>query len=137
MRKQSEGLTKEYDRLLEEHSKMQVSMPQPALLDGRPLCAEEATALLPQALQEALAVGTVPSLSLPLSLLLLSLGPAAFLWAGGMWPSRWQPLTKVGLASCPASVSSGLFPCMIPIPGLVSTPGLAPGLYSVGGCRVM
>lgn len=27
MRKQSEGLTKEYDRLLEEHMKLQVSMP--------------------------------------------------------------------------------------------------------------
>ena len=26
MRKQSEGLTKEYDRLLEEHAKLQVSM---------------------------------------------------------------------------------------------------------------
>lgn len=42
MRKQSEGLTKEYDRLLEEHTKIQVSMPRPAVLDGRPLCTEEA-----------------------------------------------------------------------------------------------
>ena len=31
MRKQSEGLTKEYDRLLEEHMRLQVSMPWPAL----------------------------------------------------------------------------------------------------------
>lgn len=36
MRKQSEGLTKEYDRLLEEHTRLQVSMPWPALLDARP-----------------------------------------------------------------------------------------------------
>ncbi|EPQ20200.1 B-cell receptor-associated protein 31 [Myotis brandtii] len=111
MRKQSEGLTKEYDRLLEEHRKIQVSMPCPALLEGRPLCTGEAAALLLQALQEPLAVGAAPSLSLPLSPLLLNLGPAArtLSWAGGVWSSRWQPLTKVvlavGLASCPASVS--------------------------------
>lgn len=111
MRKQSEGLTKEYDRLLEEHTKIQVSMPCPALLDGRPLCMGKASALLLQALQEALAVGSAPSLLLLLSPLLLSLDPATrtLSWAGGVWPSRWQPLTKVvlavGLASCPASVS--------------------------------
>lgn len=37
MRKQSEGLTKEYDRLLEEHRKIQVSMPCPALGREAPL----------------------------------------------------------------------------------------------------
>ncbi|XP_020935331.1 B-cell receptor-associated protein 31 isoform X1 [Sus scrofa] len=37
MRKQSEGLTKEYDRLLEEHTKLQVSTPPPpALLERDP-----------------------------------------------------------------------------------------------------
>lgn len=36
MRKQSEGLAKEYDRLLELHTKLQVSMPQLALLDAPP-----------------------------------------------------------------------------------------------------
>lgn len=36
MRKQSEGLTKEYDRLLEEHTKLQVSTPWPAPLGGGP-----------------------------------------------------------------------------------------------------
>lgn len=61
MRKQSEGLTKEYDRLLEEHRKIQVSMPCPALLEERPLCTREAAALLLQALQEPLAVGAAPS----------------------------------------------------------------------------
>lgn len=35
MRKQSEGLTKEYDRLLEEHTKLQVSTSCPALLAWR------------------------------------------------------------------------------------------------------
>lgn len=34
MRKQSEGLTKEYDRLLEEHAKLQVSMLWSPLVHG-------------------------------------------------------------------------------------------------------
>lgn len=83
MRKQSEGLTKEYDRLLEEHAKIQVSMPRPALWDGRPLCAEEATALLLQALQEALAIGAALSLAPPFSVAAES-GPSSLSWAGGV-----------------------------------------------------
>lgn len=122
MRKQSEGLTKEYDRLLEEHTKIQVSMPRPAVLDGRPLCTEEAAALLLQALQEALAVGAAPSLSLPLSPLLLSLGPAAFLGQKGCGLADGSHLLRWAWPHAQHQCREELFPCVIPIPGLVSTP---------------
>lgn len=89
MWKQSEGLTKEYDRLLEEHAKLQVSTPQPvphspprtqvqsrpplpsqaqaasAELMGKSPCPGEADSLLPQALQEAMVAACLLSLWLP------------------------------------------------------------------------
>lgn len=100
MRKQSEGLTKEYDRLLEEHAKLQVSMPWPALLGrgpsppsralGRPLpscCrpfekgADLSCSFLPPSLLD-LSLKNLPSIA--------NLDPAArtLSWAGGAWPDR-------------------------------------------------
>lgn len=70
MRKQSKGLTKEYDRLLEEHTKLQVS---PSA--SRPICP----------LGEALAASWL--LSLPVPLISSSAAPAS----ASLGPNSWNP----------------------------------------------
>lgn len=130
MRKQSEGLTKEYDRLLEEHAKLQVStlvcsvasdqnLPPPPTPPAPRAGTEQAhpqpslpgRAFERPRWQTGCSVSHCPALpplllrlglekSLPSS---ASLGPAAgtCFQPRGVWLGRWQPLAKVASAMGP------------------------------------